>query len=271
MKFTHFYQANAFERLSSAKSGDVEQAWLNWKTEFLRISNKPAPIKERRVKHRHNPWIGSDIIKLMYERDFIHKKARMQNCPKMWAHYKSLRKNVTNSINQAKKACFEDLPTKYVNEPKKLWKELSRIAGNKRNDNVVPSVLTSDILNEYFVNIGSSITESLADPGELIWKNTECIYSFSFQSINSSCVLDQIVSLSDDSHLDVLDMDTRLIKRGVALLALLSLNYWLCHWVVACFQMTGNSLELLLYSKAKVQRLINPTSDQYQLLDVLAW
>ena len=50
------------------KNGDVEQAWLNWKTEFQRISNKHAPIKESRVKHRHNPWIGSDIIKLMYER-----------------------------------------------------------------------------------------------------------------------------------------------------------------------------------------------------------
>ena len=80
------------------KNGGVEQAWLNWKTEFQRISNKHAPIKESRVKHRHNPWIGSDIIKLMHERDFIHKKARMQNCRKMWAHYKSLRNNVTNSI-----------------------------------------------------------------------------------------------------------------------------------------------------------------------------
>ena len=77
----------------------------------------------------------------MYERDFIHKKARMQNCRKMWAHYKSLRNNVTNSIKQAKKAYFEDLPTKYVNEPKKLWKELSRIVGNKKNDNVAPLCL----------------------------------------------------------------------------------------------------------------------------------
>ena len=89
----------------------------------------------------------------------------MQNCRKMWAHYKSLRNNATNSIKQDRKAYFEDLPTKYVNEPKKVWKELSRIVGNKKNDNVVPPVLTYDILNEYFVNIGSSITESLVDPG----------------------------------------------------------------------------------------------------------
>ena len=88
--------------------------------------------------------------------------------------------------------------------------------GQQKNDYVVPPALTSDTLNEYFVNIGSSITEFLADPGELIWKNPKCIYSFSFQSINVSCVLDQMESLSNDSHLHVLDMDTRLIKRGAA-------------------------------------------------------
>ena len=64
------------------------------------------------------------------------------------------------------------------------------------------------MLNEYFANIGNSITESQADPGELIWKNPKCIYYFSFQPINESCVIDQMKSLSDDSHLDVLDMDT---------------------------------------------------------------
>ena len=58
----------------TTKNGDVEQARLNWKTEFQRISNKHAPIKESRVKHRHNPWIGSDIIKLTYERDSTTKK-----------------------------------------------------------------------------------------------------------------------------------------------------------------------------------------------------
>ena len=39
-----------------------DQAWLTWKTEFLRIRNKHSPIKESRVKHRHNPWIGSDTM-----------------------------------------------------------------------------------------------------------------------------------------------------------------------------------------------------------------
>ena len=60
--------------------------------------------------------------KAYVQKGFTYKKACTQNCPKMWAHYKSLRNNVTNSIKQPKKAHFEDIPTKYVDIPKKLWK-----------------------------------------------------------------------------------------------------------------------------------------------------
>ena len=45
---------------------------------------------------------------------------------------------------------------------------------------------------------------------------------------------------------------------------LLSLNYWICHWVVACFQMTGNSLESQLMSYCIKHELI--TIDQFAFL-----
>ena len=59
---------------SDKNQGNTEKIWSEWKAEFLRISNKHAPIKVSRVKNRYNPWMNSDIINLMYERDFIHKK-----------------------------------------------------------------------------------------------------------------------------------------------------------------------------------------------------
>ena len=44
-------------------------------------------------------------------------------------------------MKQAKKAYSEAFPTKYVNEPKKLCKELSPIVGDNKNDIVVPLCL----------------------------------------------------------------------------------------------------------------------------------
>ena len=63
--------------------------------------------------------MNSDIINLMYERDFIHKKARQQNCPALWAEYRFLRNDVTSCINDAKKTYFNEVPHEYKNNSKK--------------------------------------------------------------------------------------------------------------------------------------------------------
>ena len=203
----------------NTQQDNVEQAWSNWKYEFLKICNKHAPIRVNRVKHRYNPWIGPDIVKLMYERDFIHSKARKHDDPEMWKHYRHLRNKVTNTIVKAKKMYFTELPLKHSKDPKKLWKELSRIIGNKKKDNAIPASITSEMFNEYYTDIGCEITESLPDPGKLNWKNPDCIYSFKFTDVKESCVLEKLKSLSYESHLDVLDMDTKLLRYGADHLA----------------------------------------------------
>ena len=53
---------------------DVLKGWYMWKNEFLKISNKHAPIVERRLKSRTNPGITPNIVKLMYQRDFFIKE-----------------------------------------------------------------------------------------------------------------------------------------------------------------------------------------------------
>ena len=57
----------------------VESAWSLWKKSFSNICNSHAPLQIMRVKNRHNPWITPDIIKLMYERDYVHKNACKYN------------------------------------------------------------------------------------------------------------------------------------------------------------------------------------------------
>ena len=52
----------------------------------------------------------------------------------------------------------------------------------------------------------------LPDPGQLVWKNPDCIYKFEFKSIEPSCVLNQLKRLPLQSKLDVLNMDTRLLN-----------------------------------------------------------
>ncbi len=57
-----------------------------------------APIKIGRVKDRYNPWINTEIIKTMYQRDYTHHKAVNTKSDLFWGMYKELRNKVTSMI-----------------------------------------------------------------------------------------------------------------------------------------------------------------------------
>ena len=54
---------------------DVHDAWKVWKNKFMQLCDKYAPLRQTRLKNRRNPWVTREIVQLMYERDYIHKKA----------------------------------------------------------------------------------------------------------------------------------------------------------------------------------------------------
>ena len=76
---------------------DVLKGWYMWKNEFLKISNKHAPIVERRLKSRNNPWITPNIVKLMYRRDFLHKRVTLKD-ESAWEEYKNIRNTVNREV-----------------------------------------------------------------------------------------------------------------------------------------------------------------------------
>ncbi len=64
----------------------MEKCWRAWKDEFLSISNNNAPIKISRVKDRYNPWINTEIIKTIYQRDYTYDKAVNTKSDLFWGN-----------------------------------------------------------------------------------------------------------------------------------------------------------------------------------------
>ena len=91
------------------------------------------------------------------------------------------------------------------------------MSGTRKKYNTVTQTITSDIFNEYFSNIRSDLIKSMPDPGNRSWKHPECRYSFSFEPIRESCV-ENILSLSWDRNLNVLDIDSKLLRIAAELL-----------------------------------------------------
>ena len=47
-------------------TNEVNEAVMKFESLFLRICNKHAPLRRKRVRKQNSPWITNDIIKLMH-------------------------------------------------------------------------------------------------------------------------------------------------------------------------------------------------------------
>ena len=88
---------------TSWSADQLADKWNKFKDGFIKISNNCAPMETRRLKHRNNPWINSQIIELIYERDYLKRKAIQYKNEETWLLYKRARNNVTEMIKLSKK------------------------------------------------------------------------------------------------------------------------------------------------------------------------
>ena len=95
---------NSFENIDFSND-DVNRAWDEWKSKFLNLCDKHAPIRKMRVRKKHLPWVDGEVLEKIYERDFVHKKA-VSNKSEDWSQYKIIRHEVTNLIKLKKKEYF---------------------------------------------------------------------------------------------------------------------------------------------------------------------
>ena len=67
---------------------DPNQMWTEWKTKFLQIVDKHAPIRIKRVRSKNSPWITADLKERMHNRDTLKIKAMKSNDPHDWAGFR---------------------------------------------------------------------------------------------------------------------------------------------------------------------------------------
>ena len=76
----------------------VDKLWLNFKSAFLKVTDRHAPLIQRRIRGVDNcPWMTGQIKKDIRQRDYFLKKARKSSRDEDWLAYKSMRNRVTNS------------------------------------------------------------------------------------------------------------------------------------------------------------------------------
>ena len=203
---------------------NVDDTWNSFKSIFLNICEKHAPRRKRRLKNRFCPWVTPDIIEMMYTRDYLHKTAIKSGDTRHWMNYKRVRNKITSSVKSAKRNYFSNQFVEPSQGPKHIWKIIDRLT-NKSRDLGPPQDISADDFNEHFSTIGTKTAESLDQvPLQHTWKNPECSTRFSFAEIDVDSVREGLQSLGNESSIDVLGFDAKLLAISATHIA-----PWLTH------------------------------------------
>ena len=111
---------------------DINTAWSAFRDIFLSF----APVKEVRLKQRTEPWINSEILDLIKQRDlylYQFKKSKARAVYKLYCHF---RNKVQRDIKIAKSVFFfSNKIEENKNSSRKLWQRLKALRyKNKKSD-----------------------------------------------------------------------------------------------------------------------------------------
>ena len=94
---------------------DPDEALATWYSVFLKVLDKHAPQKKRRIKYSFKPgWLTLEVLDAMRYRDYLLKL-------KLLDEYKKQRNKVIYMIRNSKKHFFADILTNSKNS-KDTWR-----------------------------------------------------------------------------------------------------------------------------------------------------
>ena len=112
----------------------VDELWLNFKSAFLKVADRHAPLIQKRVRGVDNcPWMTGQIKKDIRQRDYFLKKARKSSRDEDWLAYKSMRNRVTNSVKRAKQRYNKKLIDNHKDDTKAFRRTMKKIIPGKKS------------------------------------------------------------------------------------------------------------------------------------------
>ena len=149
---------------------DVNDKLDIWDLIFNEVLDRHAPLIKKGVTSKQlPPWLNSNILNHMRLRDQFKARAKLNILANVI--YKRLRNAVVEMIANAKSAYIKNEIESNLNNPKKLWKTLKRVAPKKSVPSM-PSLIEVDgpqisdplamanRFNEYFVESQTSVVSN---------------------------------------------------------------------------------------------------------------
>jgi len=83
---------------------NVDQLWHDFKSAFVSVADRHAPIIQRRVRGIDNClWLNKEIKSVVRQRDYFHSRARKTNHSEDWASYRCHRNRVSSATRRQRR------------------------------------------------------------------------------------------------------------------------------------------------------------------------
>ena len=84
-------------------SSSLDEAVFQWEELVMNVVDKHMPIRTKKVKKKHSPWLNESIFDMMKKRDKMKKKAKVSHKDEDWKEYRKMRNKVTFEIKKKQK------------------------------------------------------------------------------------------------------------------------------------------------------------------------
>ena len=149
------------------KAETPSQAWQVMEGKIRLEADKMCPVKQYKIRNSKPPWLVSELIEQMKDRDYFYNKARRMNNEDDWNIAKFHRNQVNFNIRKAKADYIKDQLRNNEGNSARFWRTIKRIMPNKKGAKNFSKITINDVpdsqndtladhLNTFFANIGNT-------------------------------------------------------------------------------------------------------------------
>ena len=146
--------------------------WTIWKTLYLDILNKHAPVTKTKIKGNNLPCTTSKVRRMIRQRDYLCKEANETGSKYLRQAFLNIRGRVYQELRYLRNSYYRGKINEHKNDSKQTWKILKQAIGRGNKSVVIEQIIFIDqILNEkqdiaeacnqYFASVGNKLTDQI--------------------------------------------------------------------------------------------------------------
>ena len=221
---------------------DTNIAWNNFVKILNVIINNIAPKKQCKVKTRTEPWVTSEILECLEERDKLLGLFHKTKDPVFYQQFCKLRNKAQRLVKTTRQEYIKEQIVNNKNNSKKLWSTLKTLGYNNKTKTKEPIVLNineqvcydpvtvAEHVNSFFVNIAQKLVDALPKLNDLFSafsENCRVYYKnlgvspamYILQEVSSDFVLKELQSMNATKSTGLDNIGPKFLHDGAEALA----------------------------------------------------